>query len=177
MQLSLVSSSMSNRTVSARMVLSLAAFSSLPMRRATQSGDGTLDTWNRPSIPHFHHRLQAAPGSSSETRASAGAASATSTTTVRSVTTSRHGALPTCPLGTRRFSSTRRSGSIEKPWLWCLRGGFNGTKKVTGHILVPLKRNDRIEDILPYLEQIARPGCKVTLLVHYSVEGLDWFQS
>ena len=47
---------------------------------------------------------------------------------------------------------------------------------MAGQILVPLRRNDRIEDVLPYLEQIARPGCKVTLLVHYSVEGLDWFQ-
>ena len=34
-----------------------------------------------------------------------------------------------------------------------------------------------MEDVIPYLEQIARPGCKVTLLIHYSVEGLDWFQS
>jgi nucleotide-binding universal stress UspA family protein len=48
---------------------------------------------------------------------------------------------------------------------------------VTGQILVPLRRNDRIEDVVPYLEQIARPGCKVTLLVHYSVENLDWFQN
>jgi hypothetical protein len=48
---------------------------------------------------------------------------------------------------------------------------------VTGQILVPLRRNDRIEDVVPYLEQIARPGCKVTLLIHYSVEGVDWFQS
>jgi hypothetical protein len=48
---------------------------------------------------------------------------------------------------------------------------------VTGQILVPLRRGDRIEDVIPYLEQIARPGCKVTLLIHYSVEGLDWFQS
>jgi len=47
---------------------------------------------------------------------------------------------------------------------------------VTGQILVPLRRNDKIEDVLPYLEQIAQPGCKVTLLVHYSVEGQDWFQ-
>jgi hypothetical protein len=47
---------------------------------------------------------------------------------------------------------------------------------VTGQILVPMRRNDKIEDVLPYLEQIARPGCKVTLLVHYSVEGQDWFQ-
>jgi len=47
---------------------------------------------------------------------------------------------------------------------------------VTGQILVPLRRDDRIEDVVPYLEQIARPGCKVTLLIHYSVQGLDWFQ-
>ena len=48
---------------------------------------------------------------------------------------------------------------------------------MTGEILVPLRKGDRIADVLPYLEQIARPGCKVTLLIHYSVEGLDWFQS
>jgi len=33
-----------------------------------------------------------------------------------------------------------------------------------------------MEDVIPYLEQIARPGCKVILLIHYSVQGLDWFQ-
>jgi hypothetical protein len=48
---------------------------------------------------------------------------------------------------------------------------------VTGQILVPLRRNDSIEDVVPYLEQIARPGCKVILLIHYSVERLDWFQN
>jgi len=58
-----------------------------------------------------------------------------------------------------------------------LEAGSHGTRKVAGQILVPLRRNDRIEDVVPYLEQIARPGCKVTLLVHYSVENLDWFQS
>ena len=48
---------------------------------------------------------------------------------------------------------------------------------MTGQILVPLRRNDKIDDVVPYLEQIAQPGCKVTLLVHYSVENLDCFQS
>ena len=48
---------------------------------------------------------------------------------------------------------------------------------MTGQILVPLRRNDRIEDVVPYLERIARPGCRVILLIHYSVEGLDWFQN
>ena len=112
-RLSLVPWWSSNRTVFARMVPSLAAFSSLRMRTATQSGDGTLDTWSPPSIPHFHHRLQVAPGLSMGTSASAAAAPATSTTTVQPITTSRHGESPTCPMGTPRFSSTRRSGSIE----------------------------------------------------------------
>ena len=58
-----------------------------------------------------------------------------------------------------------------------MRGRSNGTKKVTGQILVPLRRGDSIEDVVPYLEQIARPGCRVILLIHYSVEGLDWLQS
>ena len=48
---------------------------------------------------------------------------------------------------------------------------------MTGQILVPLRRNDKIEDVVPYLEQIARPGSRVILLIHYSVEGLDWLQS
>jgi hypothetical protein len=30
-----------------------------------------------------------------------------------------------------------------------------------------------MEDVIPYLEQIAQPGCRVILLVYYSVEGLD----
>jgi nucleotide-binding universal stress UspA family protein len=36
-----------------------------------------------------------------------------------------------------------------------------------------------MEDVIPYLEQIVRPGCRVILLllVHYSVEGLDCLQS
>ena len=34
-----------------------------------------------------------------------------------------------------------------------------------------------MEDVIPYLEQIAGPGSRVIFLVHYSVEGLDWFES
>ena len=34
-----------------------------------------------------------------------------------------------------------------------------------------------MEDVIPYLEQIAGPGSRVIFLVHYSVEGPDWFQS
>ncbi len=34
-----------------------------------------------------------------------------------------------------------------------------------------------MEDMIPYLEQIAGPGCRVIFLVHYSDEGFDWFES
>ncbi len=32
-------------------------------------------------------------------------------------------------------------------------------------ILVPLKRNDRVEEILPYVEQVTQPGMKVVFLM------------
>jgi nucleotide-binding universal stress UspA family protein len=35
-----------------------------------------------------------------------------------------------------------------------------------GQLLVPLRGSDRIEQFLPYIEQIARPGVKVVFLVH-----------
>jgi hypothetical protein len=39
-------------------------------------------------------------------------------------------------------------------------------------ILVPLKRNDRAEDLLPYVEQVARPGMKIVFMVPYPVDGI-----
>ena len=38
-------------------------------------------------------------------------------------------------------------------------------------ILVCLRRSDRIEQILPYVEQIAQPGMKVVFLVHCGLSG------
>jgi hypothetical protein len=38
-------------------------------------------------------------------------------------------------------------------------------------ILVALKGNDRLEQIIPYLENVARPGMKVVFLIHYPVTG------
>lgn len=40
-------------------------------------------------------------------------------------------------------------------------------------ILVVLKRSDRIKDFLPYLEEIGRPGTRVTVLVQHGVIGLS----
>jgi hypothetical protein len=34
-------------------------------------------------------------------------------------------------------------------------------------ILVPLRQNDRTEEMVPYVEKVARPGMKVVFLVHY----------
>ena len=44
-------------------------------------------------------------------------------------------------------------------------------------ILVPLKRGDRIEDIVPYLNQVAQPGASVVFLIHHPVNGFKWLQA
>ena len=38
-------------------------------------------------------------------------------------------------------------------------------------ILVALKKNEQLEEIVPYLEKIAQPGMKVVLLIPYPVTG------
>ncbi|HWP57367.1 MAG TPA: hypothetical protein VNL14_05730 [Candidatus Acidoferrales bacterium] len=38
-------------------------------------------------------------------------------------------------------------------------------------ILVAMKSQDRIQDILPCLEKVAQPGTKVTFLIKYPVDG------
>jgi hypothetical protein len=41
-------------------------------------------------------------------------------------------------------------------------------------ILVPMKRNDRLEDFIPYVEKVALPGMKVIFMMPYPVGGLCW---
>ena len=41
-------------------------------------------------------------------------------------------------------------------------------------ILVPLRRNDGIDEIIPYVERIAQPGMKVVFLLRYPVDGFIW---
>lgn len=41
-------------------------------------------------------------------------------------------------------------------------------------ILVPLRQNDRTEEMVPYVEKVARPGMKVLFLVRYPVDGFIW---
>jgi hypothetical protein len=38
-------------------------------------------------------------------------------------------------------------------------------------ILVPLRGSDRIEQFLPYIEQVAQPGMRVVFLVHFGVSA------
>jgi hypothetical protein len=41
-------------------------------------------------------------------------------------------------------------------------------------ILVPLPQNVRAEEMIPYVEKVARPGMKVVFLVRYPVDGFIW---
>ena len=41
-------------------------------------------------------------------------------------------------------------------------------------ILVPLGQYDRSEEMIPYIENVARPGMKVVFLVRYPVDGIRW---
>jgi hypothetical protein len=43
-------------------------------------------------------------------------------------------------------------------------------------IFVALKRRDRIEEIIPYLKEIAKPGMRVIFLVPYPVDEWRWLQ-
>ncbi len=40
-------------------------------------------------------------------------------------------------------------------------------------ILVPISRNDRVKEMIPYVERVAQPGMKVVFLVRYPVGGFD----
>ncbi len=42
-------------------------------------------------------------------------------------------------------------------------------------ILVPLKKNDRLGQVIPYIEKIAKPGMTVVFLIHSPLAGaLEW---
>lgn len=44
-------------------------------------------------------------------------------------------------------------------------------------ILVPLKKHDRVEEIVPFIEKMTEPGTSVVFLVHHPVNGLKWLQA
>src|SRR5438094_8363307 len=44
-------------------------------------------------------------------------------------------------------------------------------------ILVALKRGDSIEEIVPYLEEVTKPGMSVVFLIHRSMNRFKWLQA
>jgi hypothetical protein len=48
---------------------------------------------------------------------------------------------------------------------------------MAGQILVALKRDDRVEEIIPYLEKLTKPGMRIVFLVRYPVDGFEWMQA
>jgi hypothetical protein len=44
-------------------------------------------------------------------------------------------------------------------------------------ILVPLRKDDRIEEIIPYIKQVAQPGMSVVFLIHHPVNGFKGLQA
>lgn len=44
-------------------------------------------------------------------------------------------------------------------------------------ILVPLKRFDRIEEIVPCIAKVAEPGASVVFLAHHPVNSFKWLQA
>jgi hypothetical protein len=53
-------------------------------------------------------------------------------------------------------------------------GDERGDEAMNKKILVPLGQYDRIEEMIPYIESVARPGMKVVFLVRYPVDGMRW---
>jgi hypothetical protein len=47
-------------------------------------------------------------------------------------------------------------------------------KAMNKKILVPLAQNDRAEEMISYVEKVARPGMEVVFLVRYPVDGFIW---
>ena len=44
-------------------------------------------------------------------------------------------------------------------------------------IVVPLKKYDRLEDVIPYLERVTQPGMRVVFLIRHPVSRFKWLQA
>jgi hypothetical protein len=51
---------------------------------------------------------------------------------------------------------------------------MKGDETMSKKILVPLGQYDRSEEMIPYIEKVARPGMKVVFLMRYPVDGFIW---
>jgi hypothetical protein len=50
-------------------------------------------------------------------------------------------------------------------------------KIMAQEILVPLRRDDRIEEIISYVGKVTQQGMKVVFLVRYPADGFAWLQA
>ena len=44
-------------------------------------------------------------------------------------------------------------------------------------ILVPLKRHDRVDEVIPYIEKVTKPGRSIVFLIHHPVNNFKWLQA
>jgi hypothetical protein len=44
-------------------------------------------------------------------------------------------------------------------------------------IIVPLKKHDRLDEIVPCIEEVAEPGASVVFLIRHPVSGFKWLQA
>jgi hypothetical protein len=54
---------------------------------------------------------------------------------------------------------------------------IKGRARQWQQILVPVKRRDRIEEIVPHIEKVAESGGSVVFLIHHPVSGFKWLQA
>jgi len=47
---------------------------------------------------------------------------------------------------------------------------------MAGQILIPLNSRHRIKNLIPYLEEVAKPGMRVVFLIPYPVDPWSWLQ-
>jgi hypothetical protein len=50
-------------------------------------------------------------------------------------------------------------------------------KTMAKKILVPVRKDDRIEEIIPYIEEVSQPGMSVVFLIHHPVDDFRWLQA
>lgn len=48
---------------------------------------------------------------------------------------------------------------------------------MTKKILVPLKKGDRVEELIPYIKEVTQPGETVVFLIERPVNGFKWLQA
>jgi hypothetical protein len=79
------------------------------------------------------------------------------------------------PFDSERLGETRsRSTPLGATIALRLSDEKKEGKSMDKKILVPLGQYDRSDEMIPYVEKVARPGMKVVFLMRYPVDGIRW---